>query len=179
MGPLRARPYRPFGLGLSGYVYRIEDLIERYRVGDNYEFRNRGEAEIAGVELEADVRVARGSSCASSARSPRAGVLDDGTWATDIAPPTAQLIVDHEPFAGLFWRARLLAVARDERPGAAEVAVAGYGRFDLSAGYRVSDLLTVTISGRNLFDKAYADSADENNVLAPGRGAILTLSGSF
>ncbi len=35
----------------------------------------------------------------------------------DIAPPTAQLIVDHEPFAGLFWRARLLAVARDERPG--------------------------------------------------------------
>ena len=44
-------------------------------------------------------------------------ILDDGTWATDIAPPTAQLIVDHEPFAGLFWRARFLAVARDERPG--------------------------------------------------------------
>ena len=106
-------------------------------------------------------------------------ILDDGTWAPDILPPTAQLIVDHEPFAGLFWRARFLAMARDERPGAAEVVVAGYGRLDLSAGYRFSDLLTVTVSARNVFDKAYADSADENNVLAPGRGAILTLSGSF
>ena len=35
-------------------------LIERYRDGDNYKFRNRGEGEIKGVELEADVRVAGG-----------------------------------------------------------------------------------------------------------------------
>lgn len=169
----------PVSLGLSGYLYRIEDLIERYRAGDNFEFRNRGEAEIKGVELEADVRVAPRLVVRVVGALAQGRILDDGTWATDIAPPTAQLIVDHEPFAGLFWRARLLAVARDARPGAAEVVVAGYGRFDLSAGYRVSDLLTVTVSGRNLFDKAYADSADENNVLAPGRGAILTLSGSF
>jgi iron complex outermembrane receptor protein len=169
----------PVNLGLSGYVYRIEDLIERYRVGDNFEFRNRGEAEITGVELEADVRVAPRLVVRVVSALSQGRILDDGTWATDIAPPTAQLIVDHEPFAGLFWRARLLAVARDERPGASEVVVAGYGRFDLSAGYRFSDLLTVTVSGRNLFDKAYADSADENNVLAPGRAAILALSGSF
>ena len=106
-------------------------------------------------------------------------VLDDDTWATDVLPPTAQLVVDHEPFAGFFWRARFVAMARDERLGAAEVVVPGYGRLDLSAGYRLSDLLTVTVSARNVLDKAYADSADENNVLAPGRGAILSLSGSF
>ncbi len=169
----------PVGLGLSGYLYRIDDMIERYRVGDNFEFRNRAEGEIKGVELDADVRVAPRLVVRVVGALARGRILDDGTWATDIAPPTAQLIVDHEPFAGFFWRARLLAVARDERPGAAEVVVAGYGRFDLSAGYRFSDLLTVTISARNLFDKAYADSADENNILAPGRGAILSLSGSF
>ncbi len=169
----------PVSLGLSGYLYRIQDLVERYRVGDNYEFRNRGEAEIKGVELEVDVRVAPRLVVHVVGALAQGRILDDDTWAPDIAPPTVQLIVDHEPFAGLFWRARLLAVARDERPGASEVVVAGYGRFDLSAGYRVSDLLTVTITGRNLFDKAYADSADENNILAPGRGAILSLSGSF
>ena len=166
-------------LGLSGYLYRIEDLVERYRDGSDYRFRNRGEAEITGVELEADVRVAPRLVVRLTGSLSRGKVLDDGTWAPDILPPTAQVIVDHEPFGGLFWRARFVAMGRDERPGASEVVVAGYGRFDLSAGWRFSDRLTVTVSARNLFDKEYADSADESSVVAPGRGAILTLSGSF
>ena len=76
------------------------------------------------------------------------------------------------------WGALPSSRGRD-RAGLAEVPIAGYGRLDLSAGYRFSDLLTINVSVRNVFDKAYADSADENNVLAPGRGAILSLSGLF
>lgn len=166
-------------LGLSGYLYRIEDLIERYRDGNDFRFRNRGEAEIKGLELEADVRVTPRLVVRLTGSLSQGRILDDGTWAPDILPPTAQLIVDHEPFGGFFWRARFLAMGRDERPGASEVVVAGYGRFDLSAGWRFSDRLTVAVSARNLFDEEYADSADELSVLAPGRGAILTLSGSF
>jgi outer membrane receptor protein involved in Fe transport len=166
-------------LGLSGYVYRIEDLIERYRDGNDFRFRNRGETEIRGLELEADVRVAPHLVVRVTGSLSQGRILDDGTWAPDILPPTAQLIVDHEPFGGFFWRARFVAMGRDEKPGASEVVVAGYGRLDLSAGWRFSDHLTVAVSARNLFDKAYAGSSDENDVLAPGRGAILTLSGSF
>jgi outer membrane receptor protein involved in Fe transport len=147
-------------------------------VDDNL-FRNRGEAEIAGVELEVDFRVSRQLVVRLLGSLSQGKILDDGTRATDILPPTAQLIVDHEPFAGLFWRARFLAMARDDRPGAAEVPIAGYGRLDLSAGYRIFDQLSVTVSVRNVFDASYADSADENNILAPGRGAILSLSGAF
>ena len=169
----------PVGVGVSGYVYRIRDLVERYKAGNDNLFRNRGEAEIAGVELEADIRLTPRLVVRLLGSMSQGRILDDDTWATDVLPPTAQLVVDHEPFAGFFWRARFVAMARDERPGAAEVVVPGYGRLDLSAGYRLSDLLTVTVSARNVFDKAYADSADENNVLAPGRGAILSLSGSF
>ncbi len=169
----------PVRLGLSGYLYRIEDLVERYKQGDNFYFRNRGEAEIKGVELEAEVRLAPRLVVRVVGALAEGRILDDGTWAPDIAPPTAQLVVDHEPLAGLFWRARFVAVARDEKPGASETVVAGYGRLDLSAGVRVSSLLTVTVSARNLFDQAYADSADELHVVAPGRGAILTLTGSF
>lgn len=169
----------PVGLGLSGYVYRIADLVERYRSGDDNLFRNRGEAEIAGIELETDVRVSRRLVVRLLGSLSQGRILDDGTWATDILPPTAQLIVDHEPVDGLFWRVRVLAMARDDRPGASEVPIAGYGRLDLSAGYRLSDLLSVTVAVRNVLDRTYADSADENNVVAPGRGAVVSLSGSF
>jgi hemoglobin/transferrin/lactoferrin receptor protein len=175
---LRGRAGR-FGVGLSGYLYRIEDLIERYRSGDNYLFRNRGEAEITGVEAEVDFKLASRLVVRVLGSLSQGEILDDGTWATDILPPTAQLIVDHEPIDKFFWRARFLVMARDNKPGAAEVPVAGYGRLDLSTGYRYSDLLSLTVALRNVFDKAYADSPDENNVVAPGRSLLLTLGGSF
>ncbi|MHB8800560.1 MAG: TonB-dependent receptor [Thermoanaerobaculia bacterium] len=168
-----------FGFGVSGYLYRIDGLVERYRAGSDYNFRNRGETEIVGAELEADVRITPRLVVRLLGSLSQGRILDDDTWAADVLPPTAQLIVDHEPFGGVFWRARLVAMGRDERPGASEVAVAGHARLDLAAGYRVSDRLTITVSGRNVLDARYADSADENNVLAPGRGAILSLSGSF
>ena len=38
--------------GFFAYRYEIDDLIERYRVGDNFTFRNRGRATIEGVEVE-------------------------------------------------------------------------------------------------------------------------------
>jgi outer membrane receptor protein involved in Fe transport len=166
-------------LGLSGYVYRISDLVERYQSGNNFLFRNRGEAEIAGAELQADWQVSRRLVVRLVGSLSQGKILDDGSYATDILPPTAQLIVEHEPIDGLNLRARFLAMARDDRPGLAEVVIAGYARLDLSAGYRFSNLLWINLSVRNVFDTRYADSADENNILAPGRGAILSLSGVF
>ncbi len=171
LGPLR--------LGLSGYVYRIADLVERYLSGTDNLFRNRGEAEIAGAALEAGWQISRRLAVRVIGSLSQGKILDDGSYATDILPPTAQLIAEHEPIDGLTWRARFLAMARDDRPGLAEVPIASFGRLDLSAGYRLSDLLSINVSVRNVFDKAYADSADENHVLAPGRGAILSFSGVF
>ena len=39
-------------MALFGYLYQIEDLIERFRPARDFFFRNRGEAEVRGVELE-------------------------------------------------------------------------------------------------------------------------------
>lgn len=169
----------PVSLGLAGYVYRIQDLVERYTSGTDSLFRNRGEEEIAGAELQADWRLSRRLVLRLVGSLSQGKILDDGSYATDILPPTAQLIVEHEPLDGFTWQARFLAMARDDRPGVTEVPVAGYGRLDLAAGLRLSELLALNLSVRNVFDKAYADSADENNVLAPGRGAILSVSGRF
>jgi iron complex outermembrane receptor protein len=169
----------PVSLGLSGYLYRIKDLVERYASGTDNLFRNRGEAQIEGVELDAGWQVSKRLVVRVVGSLSQGNILDDGSCATDILPPTAQLIVEHEPIDGVYWRARFLAMAADDRAGLAEVPIAGYGRLDLSAGFRFSENLSINLSVRNVFDKAYADSADENNVLAPGRGAILGLSGAF
>ncbi len=169
----------PVSMGLAGYLYRIKDLIERYRSGNDYLFRNRGEAQIMGLEFEADYRVASHFVVRFLGSLSQGEILDDDTWATDILPPTAQLIIDHEPFEKVFWRARLLVMSHDYKPGAAEVPIPGYARVDLSAGYRLSPALSATIAIRNLLDQGYRDSADENNILAPGRGATLILAGSF
>ena len=40
-------------IGVNAYHYTISQLIERYGDGDDFFFRNRGEAVIAGLEAEA------------------------------------------------------------------------------------------------------------------------------
>ncbi|HYN20717.1 MAG TPA: TonB-dependent receptor, partial [Thermoanaerobaculia bacterium] len=45
-------------VAVFGYLYQIDDLIERFGDGDNFFFRNRGEAEIRGFEIEAQTPIA-------------------------------------------------------------------------------------------------------------------------
>jgi outer membrane receptor protein involved in Fe transport len=169
----------PVSLAAYGFLYRIEDLVERFRNGNDFNFRNRGEEEIRGAELEASFRLAPGLVTRVSGTVVTGEILDDGSDAADIPPRSFSLTVDHAVTGSLWWRGRFLAVARDDRPGPTEVAVPGYGRLDLSAGWRFSELLGLAVSVRNVLDKSYPDSSDELFVTAPGRGALVTLQGSF
>src|SRR6185503_11942185 len=45
-----------------GYFYEIDDLIERFRPARHFFFRNRGEAEVKGLELEAQTALPAGLS---------------------------------------------------------------------------------------------------------------------
>jgi len=36
---------------VCGYLYNIDDVIERYRSGNDFFFRNRGGAHLQGVEV--------------------------------------------------------------------------------------------------------------------------------
>jgi outer membrane receptor protein involved in Fe transport len=69
------------------------------------------------------------------------------------------------------------AYARDDRPGPTEQEVPGYALVDAGAGYSLTRWLEVSVLGRNLFNRAYPASSDEDAVLAPGRSIQLVLRG--
>jgi len=69
------------------------------------------------------------------------------------------------------------AFARHDDPGPSEQVVPGYAVLDGAIGWAFSEKLQLQLLGRNLFDKTYLGSADEDSVLAPGRSFTLTLRG--
>ncbi len=160
-----------------GYLYRIQDLIERYKEDGDYYFRNRGEAEIRGVEIEGDVALGGGLSLGVGAQWLEGEVLDDGTPTDDVPAPGGFVVLRSEHSRRWSWMVRGAAYDRDERPGPTEQVVPGHGVVDASVGYRLSPVLELQLLGRNLLDNTHLASADEATVLAAGRSIQLSVRG--
>jgi iron complex outermembrane receptor protein len=165
-------------VGLYGYLYRIDDLVERYRPANDFLFRNRGEAEIRGLELEAQAPLIAGFALELAAAIARGEALDDDSPLADIAPPNVSATLRWAGERG-FAFLRGAAFAEDDRPGPAEVARPGYTTMDLGAGWRFLDGLELRVTGRNLADRRYRDGGDEVASLAPGRSYSLGLVGRY
>lgn len=169
----------PFSLAAYGYLYRIQDMIERYKIGTDYFFRNRGEEELTGAELEVSADAGAGVQVRLALGTTRGTILDDASPAADVPPASAVLTLDWAPAGGVWVRGRLSTYARDERPGPTEKTTPGYAVVDLAAGYRFPFGVEARLLLRNLLDKSYPGSSDEVSVDAPGRGASLVLAGRF
>jgi outer membrane receptor protein involved in Fe transport len=163
-------------VGFYAYLYRIDDLIERFRQGDDFFFRNRGEAEIKGLELEGQIGLAGGFELQAGA-----------TWAEGEDRASGDFI-DSIPtlsgFAALrFSRERYYAFTRvngvgeDDRPGPTEDARPGYATFDLGGGWHVNRILELRVALDNVTDKRYRESADDVSPLAPGRTVRVAITG--
>lgn len=162
-------------VGLFGYLYQIEDLIERFRPANDFFFRNRGEAEIRGIELEAQTPLPAGFGLEFAAVWAE-GENEDCSPLADVPTPGA--------FATLRWSMdrgyaylRSLNYMEDDRPGPAELARPGYSTLDLGAGYHITEAIELRVIGRNLTDRRYAESADETAALALGRSFTVGIVG--
>jgi iron complex outermembrane receptor protein len=164
-------------VGLYVYRYRIFDLIERFRLGDNFFFRNRGESEITGIELEASFFLGNGPEVLAGGHYLRGEVVEDDSPTDGVPPPGVFAVLRGNPGTRWWWMVRGAAFARDDRPGPTEMEIPGYGVLDAGAGFSVSDWLEVSVLGRNLLDNTYFASSDEDAVLAPGRSIQLVLRG--
>jgi outer membrane receptor protein involved in Fe transport len=164
-------------VGLYVYRYRIYDLIERFNVGDDFFFRNRGESEITGIEVETSFVIGNGLELQAGAQALRGEVVEDGSPTDGVPPPGVFVVLRGSPGARWWWMVRGAAYARDDRPGPTEREVPGYAVLDAGAGYSLTDWLEVSLLGRNLFDRTYFASSDEDAVLAPGRSIQLVLRG--
>lgn len=166
-------------VAVYGYLYRIRHLIERYREGDDYFFRNRGEAELRGLELEASLPLGTGTALRLGAWAEHGEIRGAGDPVDDVPAPGA--------FVGLrarcgelgWWFVHGRAWARATRPGPSERVVPGAAVLDAGAGLRLGGRLELRVAVRNLLDRTYLPSADENAVPAPGRSLVVRLSGTF
>ena len=104
-------------------------------------------------------------------------IVEDGAPTDGVPPPGVFLVLRGSPSARWWWMVRGAAYARDDRPGPTEREVPGYAVLDAGAGYSLTDWLEVSLLGRNLFDRTYFASSDEDAVLAPGRSIQLVLRG--
>ncbi|HYH07330.1 MAG TPA: TonB-dependent receptor [Thermoanaerobaculia bacterium] len=162
-------------VALYAYDYRIRNLVERYRAGADFFFRNRGEAEIQGVELETVTRLPRHFEVQLGAALARGEDVDTGDALDDISGPALH--------ASLRWAARQMsafttisAYGRDEHPGPVEVERPGYTEVDAGFGWRFTPAFEVRMVVRNLTNAQHAGSPDEVAALAPGRSITIGIN---
>jgi outer membrane receptor protein involved in Fe transport len=172
---LRAALSERVSVAIYGYLYRIRDVVERFREGPDFRFRNRGEQEVRGAELEAGWNPVARLELSAGLSWARGRVLDDDSFSADVPAPSAVLTARHSPFERLWWRLRARMVARDDEPGPTEVETPAYELVDLSTGFAVTKALEVVLSGSNLLDERYPLSPDADAPPAPGWGVGLSL----
>jgi outer membrane receptor protein involved in Fe transport len=163
--------------GLYAYKYRIDDLIERYRVGDNFFFRNHGDGEIRGLEVEGSLVISPALELQVGAQVLEGETLEDGMPTDGVPAPGVFAVLRGEPTKLWWWMVRGAAFASDDRPGPTEQDLPGYAVLDAGAGYTVTKWLSVEVLGRNLLNRSYLSSSDEAAVLAPGRSLQFVLRG--
>ncbi len=122
-------------VGVYVYRYRIVDLIERFRVGDDFFFRNRGEAEISGIEVETSFALGSALELQIGAQALRGEVADDGSPTDGVPAPGIFAVLRGNPSSRWWWMVRGAAFARDDRPGPTEQVVPGQGVIDAGAGF--------------------------------------------
>ncbi len=162
-------------LAAYGYHYRITDLIERYATStDFFFFRNRGRADITGVELEAQAELGRGYSLDVSGQLARGKAVPEDTWLDDLAPDVVMATLRKRIRANASAHIRVAAYRADSRPGPSEIAAPGYRLLDAGANWWLTPHLELRLIGRNLLNEAYFASPDPRWVFAPGRHGSIT-----
>ncbi|HXV75823.1 MAG TPA: TonB-dependent receptor [Candidatus Polarisedimenticolaceae bacterium] len=174
-----ARRWRP---AIYVYDYHIDDLIERFEdpsQPDFFFFRNRGRAEIRGVELELESELPRGVTLLLAGSVAEGEALDDGTPLDDISPENL-LVQARKVLGSRGWvQLRAAWVGELDEPGPNEVALDAYTVVDAAAGWRFDSGLELQLFVRNLLDETYLLTADDRSPLAPGTSAALSMQFTF
>ena len=163
-------------VAVYGYRYQIDRLIERYSQGNNFFFRNRGEAIVRGAEIEAQTRFASGWS------SEIGVALTDGKADgdnIDDMPPLNGWVNLRRSIGDFYIFGRVAVFTEKDDPGPTEESRPGFTLYDVGAGWHINSRLELRTVVRNLGDKRYYGAADEAADLSPGRSITLGLSGRF
>jgi outer membrane receptor protein involved in Fe transport len=166
-------------VGVNAYHYEITDLIERFGDGDDFFFRNRGEAVVKGLEAEAQAALPGMVSLELTGQIARGETPEDGIPLDGITPATFTALARKLFGERAFAQARLAWFAEDDMPGPTERVVNGYTLVDIAGGVNVMRRLELRAQVRNLFDATYFGAQSTRAVLAPGRSFNVTLAARY
>ncbi len=165
--------------GLYLYRYEIRNLVERYRDGSDFFFRNRGRALLRGIELEIQAELGRGFTAELGLQAASGRALDDDAPLSDVPAEGLTLTLRRGlGKQGVIWGRALLRAERPD-PGPVERVVPGFARFDVGGVWRVTRNLEAQLAAHNILDAEFLASPDELAMPAPGRSVILTFSAGF
>jgi outer membrane receptor protein involved in Fe transport len=164
-------------IGIYAYRYDIDDLVERFADGDNFFFRNRGEARVEGLEAEAQARLHGGLSLEAGASFIRSRAA--GGDALDDAPAPGAWLTARYTTARAYGFARVAGFDRKDDPGPTETERPGYALIDIGGGYHVTAAVELRLAVRNALDRQYTASPDVTADRSPGRTLTLGVSGRF
>ncbi|MEN6559805.1 MAG: TonB-dependent receptor [Acidobacteriota bacterium] len=169
---------RRFFVGLYAFRYRIDDMIERYRVDPTtYTYGNIERGLLRGLELEAEAFLLPGWKVTGGVAAIRGRSLATDAPLNDVPPVRLRAGTE-------YWRGNFSAgveaafcLAKDD-PGPAEIAVASSEIVDLRAAY-VWRGIRISATLANLFNAAYIDRADPDAMIEPGRNLRIGIGYSF
>ncbi|MEZ5313173.1 MAG: TonB-dependent receptor [Thermoanaerobaculia bacterium] len=164
-------------VGLFAYRYEIDDLIERYRDGDDFRFRNRGEGRIEGIEAELQTSLGESWSLEAGLAVSRGGT-DGGAAIDDIAPPNGFVTLRYT-FRRAYLFGRVASFLEHDDPGPTELRRPGYTLLDVGGGYRFGEAAELRLLVKNVADRFYFGAPDDAAAPASGRSVSLALSGRF
>jgi outer membrane receptor protein involved in Fe transport len=162
------------------YHYDISDLIERYQSGtDTFLFRNRGLAEIRGMEVEGGIEFSRGLAVEISGHIGRGRAADNGAALDDIGPARAILQLRQRLGERTQVSMRVSAIAANRLPGPSEVAAPSYIDAGITVSRRAGRWLDLHWAAANLLNQRYYSSSSSRRVLAAGRYSTLTIVAKY
>ncbi len=169
---------RRFFLGLYAFLYRIDDMIERYRLDPStYTYGNIERGRLQGLEFEAEAFLLPGWKVFGNVSTIHGRSLASDAPLNDIPP--------FHIFTGTrFWKGRFSAEVNASfnlakaKPGPAEIAVASSELVNIKAGYFWHGLNFHVMLG-NIFNASYVARADAEAMVEPGRNLRLGFAYAF
>ncbi|MDP9324415.1 MAG: TonB-dependent receptor, partial [Acidobacteriota bacterium] len=155
---------------------RITDLIERYAAtGTLFLFRNRGRAELRGVEVETQAMLPRGFALEATAEASRGRDAVDATPLDDVAPAAGSVALRHAVSARVASYVRIKTVGSHSAAGPSEVPTRSHTIADAGVHWNLARHLALSGVVRNFLNRAYESSAGPRWVWAPGRQGSVTI----
>jgi outer membrane receptor protein involved in Fe transport len=166
-------------LGLYLFQYSIDNLIERYKIGDQlYTYENVENGRIKGLEAEWEWFLVKSLSIFGNYYLYQGRSRITGEPLNDIPPQ--RLIIGSR----IWWNRLSLELTglfqdKKDQPGPSEIAIPSYELFNLKISYQLNSYARFYLRINNLFDKLYLARPDPDSREEPGRNIVVGLNFSY